>query len=477
MPLDFKNMIDIVLKQKEDIDLEKLMQMIEEKKRKVGAGYLTDQGALFLVGADLGISFDNTPKNQYKIKDLFSGAKDINLKGRVLVIYPPRSFKKKNTDEVSYNRTITIYDETSSVKIKLWDDQISIPDTLELETGDIINIKNASVRLGLDNKPIINLGTSGSIEKDNTHEEDIPTIDAITKTVDDISKPEENIIVAGKINLNPRVVEFRNQRGETGNSLQLNISNFDKTKSFRVLLWNVDTEKIPKFFPLESKIKLIGVKVKEANTMYSQENLEIHGDDGTVIEIENESEPELITLRIISLGKDIENYKVCLALDQNNKALVLDIDKALITPEIQNNVLVECIPSRILGNRIVLSAEDSLITLKENDTSFPDATVYDTKIKDISNNDLHCSFEAIVLQSPNTVDVTTKNGDIVSVTETLLGDDTAEIRVTGWREEGKILSKLNVGDRVKIIAAFSTKGKEDRIELTIKPFTQIEILE
>ena len=52
-------MIEIVLQKKPDISAEDVRELIDEKKRKIGAGYLTDQGALFLVAADLGVSFEN----------------------------------------------------------------------------------------------------------------------------------------------------------------------------------------------------------------------------------------------------------------------------------------------------------------------------------------------------------------------------------------------------------------------------------
>ena len=57
-------MIEIILEEKHDLTFEKLKDMIEEKKRKVGAGYLTDQGALFLVAADIGVSLDKANKTE-----------------------------------------------------------------------------------------------------------------------------------------------------------------------------------------------------------------------------------------------------------------------------------------------------------------------------------------------------------------------------------------------------------------------------
>ena len=86
--LDYNKMIEIVLEEKQELKFEKLKDMIEEKKRKVGAGDLTDQGALFLVAADIGVSLDKANKTENNIKDLFIGARDISTSGRILSIYP-----------------------------------------------------------------------------------------------------------------------------------------------------------------------------------------------------------------------------------------------------------------------------------------------------------------------------------------------------------------------------------------------------
>src|SRR6478672_10710090 len=95
LSVDFKKMVELLLNERPEIDAEHIKEMIDEKKRKVGAGYLTDQGALFLVAADLGVSFENIPKLSSGIKDLYIGAKDITLTARILNVYPIRKFLKK----------------------------------------------------------------------------------------------------------------------------------------------------------------------------------------------------------------------------------------------------------------------------------------------------------------------------------------------------------------------------------------------
>ena len=54
---------------------------IKEKKDKIGAGYLTDDGALFLIAADLGITLEQSKKMEIELKDLFVGAKEVTKYG------------------------------------------------------------------------------------------------------------------------------------------------------------------------------------------------------------------------------------------------------------------------------------------------------------------------------------------------------------------------------------------------------------
>ncbi len=277
MSLDFKKMIEIVLQKKPDISAEDVRELIDEKKRKIGAGYLTDQGALFLVAADLGISFENNQSTQTSIKDLYIGANDVNLSARVINIYPVRKYNRRDTNEEVQNRTLTIYDKDSSIKVRLWDQHVSFPEEYDVKPGDLIKISHGYTKSGLDNKAIINLGSKGIIEKSSSSTNDdtleIPSLDAISKTVDEIKEPVDNIIVTGVLSSNPRVSRYVNFRNEQGKSLHIPLSNEDGTKTVRSIIWNINEDKIPEIFTQGSKVKLIGVRVKQGNPQVQQRGI------------------------------------------------------------------------------------------------------------------------------------------------------------------------------------------------------------
>ncbi|HYA84325.1 MAG TPA: hypothetical protein VEH06_12875, partial [Candidatus Bathyarchaeia archaeon] len=234
--------------------------------------------------------------------------------------------------------------------------------------------------------------------------------------------------------------------------------------------WNVDESKIPKIFDIEAKIRLIGVRIKQGNPQYGSGDYEIHGDEGTVFEFfGSKTDIEITTLRVVSfLEEPISGNVASLAIDKSGKFLHLTIDTALLNSPLNYDSMIECVPSRIFGNSMILNKDDSYVRVIEDDQSFPKISVFESKIKDVEMSDSPYILEAIVLQSPNVTEVNTKNGEVVPVSDTLIGDDTGEIRLVGWRNQSSSVTNLAVGDRIRVLGATGTKGIGGKTELTLK---------
>jgi ssDNA-binding replication factor A large subunit len=469
-------MIEIILEEKHDLNFEKLKTMIEEKKTNVGAGYLTDQGALFLVAADLGISLEKTPKSEYSLKDVFVGARDVTTVGRIMTINPIKIFLKRDSNLESRNRIIHIYDKDSNVKIKLWDDFVDLPEQLDLKLGDLIKVSKGQVKAGMDNKPIINLSSNGSIEiVSENGKYQIPLLSELTETIDDLDVPKENMVISGRITSDPRISAFTNSRGERAKSLHMELSNDSNTRKIRSIIWNINDEKVPKSLTTGSKIKLIGVKTKIGNPNFSNGDLEIHGDEGTGFELVEQIEPvESYTLRIVSARLDPTERKThCMAIDKDGKSYLLSIDNKLFDIHFETDDIIECYPSRVLGNTIEITGQESYIQILKEDNDIPKSDQFESKIMEVDSMNKPYVVEVIVLQNPNKVDVNTKSGEIVSVADTIVGDDTGEIRLVGWRESSGLVIDLKIGERVRILGVNAASGKEGNIELSLKPYSNI----
>ena len=122
-----EDMIGKLVGQRPELDRAAVEEMIRQKKEKIGAGYLTDQGALFLIASDLGIELGDPVKTDVRLKDLYIGAKDVSLETRVMSMSDARPFSRKDGSE-SFLRTMTVYDGNGTASVKLWDEKLQHAD-------------------------------------------------------------------------------------------------------------------------------------------------------------------------------------------------------------------------------------------------------------------------------------------------------------------------------------------------------------
>src|SRR2546430_16872222 len=117
---DFDSLVEEVLKNKPELSRNSLMEQIEEKKNTVGSGYLTDQGALFLIAGELGVRLERITSTDLGLKDLYVGANDITVVARVFAIYPISEYERKDgSGRGRHSRLVIFYSDTLD-QLKLW---------------------------------------------------------------------------------------------------------------------------------------------------------------------------------------------------------------------------------------------------------------------------------------------------------------------------------------------------------------------
>ena len=315
-----QNLIDKLLEQKTELTREIIEQKIAEKKEKIGAGYLTDQGALFLIASDYGVTLTESSKTEINIKDLYAGAKDISLETRVLNVSPTKQFSRK--DGSTFNlRTMTVYDSDSTASVKLWDEKANLPGIENLKPGDLIKITQAYVKSDLDGSATINIGSGSNIETTDT-ESQIPVIDKITKDISELQEGQKDLVVSGMIDGIISGMQFTNSRGQPGTALRMRLKGKDNT-AMRVVLWGKDESLIPNMISQSANVKLLGVRVKSSNQ--GNQELEIHGNESTMIEIEGGKEAEPIIARILSIVATEAGKNMIIAADTKKIFTILVI--------------------------------------------------------------------------------------------------------------------------------------------------------
>ena len=231
---EFEELLEKIQEQKPELTKQDIDDRIKQKIEKIGPGYLTEEGALFLIAKDLGISLKQTLKTEMSLKDIYVGAKDVSIESRVLNISPTKQFSRKDGSPFLL-RTMTVYDNDSAVSVKLWDEKANLPGIEELKPGDLIKIIKAYVKSDLDGSPTINVGSGSNIEPTNK-ESKIIAVDELTVDASQVKENQSNLVVSGKIDGGITTLEFTNRRGEPGKGLRMRLKgNDDATKG--VVIW------------------------------------------------------------------------------------------------------------------------------------------------------------------------------------------------------------------------------------------------
>jgi len=458
---EFEELISKLLEKVPELSRSVIEERINEKKEKVGAGYLTDQGAIFLVAADLGVILEQSQKSEVAIKDLYIGAKEVTLESRVLNISPTKQFTKKDGSSFSL-RTITVYDNNSTASVKLWDEKANLPGLEELKPGDLIKIIKAYVKSDLTGAPTINIGSGASIETSQS-ESDIASIDSKIMDISDAKEDQRDIIVSGTLGSAMSLLEFTNSKGQPSKALKFRLKGKNKN-SINVVLWGKDESILPKVITQDAKVKLFGVRTKTG-----MQGLEIHGNDATIIDVEGDAEIQPVIVRLLAIEKDQSGNTTGLAIDKSKK-LVRITDVANTIGSFVKDDILECMPSKIFGN--TMQIDQNSFVRKIDDKHVPTVAEIRTKIIEVSEGNDY-SVEAIVLKAPERKDIQTKKGDNIQLSEMFVEDDSGQVWIKGWRQQADLMDNFTLGDIITILGVNARPGLEGKLDLVLTPYSKI----
>ena len=459
---EFDKLLDNILNQKPEFTREDILDRVRQKKEKIGPGYLTDQGALFLIAEDLGITLTQTFKAEVGLKDLSIGAKDVSVKSRVLNISPAKQFSRKDGSPFLL-RTMTIYDNDSTVSVKLWDEKANLPGIEKLKPGDLIKIIKAYVKSDLNGSPTINVGSGSEIDKTD-QESEIRSIEALTIDSSEIKENQNDLVVSGKIDGGISTLEFTNRRGEPGKALRMRLKGEDNAVT-RVVLWGKDESLLPKVVSQDAKIMLLGVRTKTGN-----QGLEIHGNDATMVKIDGGKEAEPVIVRIATINRNEKERTSAIGVD-SKKNLVYMSDSSNMLDSVNNGDVIECMPSKVFGNSLTIDSESFVRKIDDNN-SIPTLSDLRTKISEIKSGNDYC-VEAIILKASEKREVQTKTGETIMLAEMFVEDDSGQIWIKGWRNQATLLDGFSVGEVISVTPVNAKVGLEGRTELFLTRFSTV----
>jgi hypothetical protein len=285
---DFESLTDEVLRNKPEITREELMSMIQEKKQTVGAGFLTDQGALFLIAGELGVQLQRVTTTDLTLKDLYVGANDITVVARILAIYPVSEYNKKDGGGIGRYRRLVLFDRNNLSKLTIWDDNAEAIKLEGISVDSPVRVLNGYVRQGLDGKPNLNLGRRGKIELlgDEKLISLLVPLSNFSKKVDEIGELQELAAVEGIALTGSRSSNFTRKDGSPGSLTQFELGGESEKVRIRMVVWDaVDVD-------VKQGQKVIATNIRLKKSMNGER--ELHGDSGSVVRAVGESKGSLV---------------------------------------------------------------------------------------------------------------------------------------------------------------------------------------
>jgi ssDNA-binding replication factor A large subunit len=168
--VDYKRIVNSIVKSS-GLNVNDIEEKVEAKQRKI-SGLISKEGAAQIVAAELGVAIEN---ENLKIEELGADMRKVNVVGKVIEIFPVRTFTRNDKESKVVN--FIIADETSNTRAVLWDlHHIKLIEEGKIKVGDVIEISNSSVR-----ESEIHLGSFSELKLSNEPMREVKTEKIMTE--------------------------------------------------------------------------------------------------------------------------------------------------------------------------------------------------------------------------------------------------------------------------------------------------------
>ena len=460
---------------------EKISELIRVKKENVGGGYLTDQGALFLVAADLGVILDYGHERPVSIAGL-GRDRSASIICRILSYGPPKTFIRKSDSKRGSLVRATLYDDSATITASFWDNAaIRLVQGEEFRPGALVKISDGYIRAGLDGSQVLNIGESESLESSNDEDATrrVKSISDLAKPLSSLPENAGGLVISGTVDGDVKKFTFSRSDGTTSDYTSFYISDRqDQNLKRRVVLWGFSNPAVS-LIGNSNHVTLVNVRTK-LTTFQNTVSPEIHGDDTTIImELWTETKEWLrkcadslegvkssrddtstahavlpFVARVASIRRS-DGKVFALLMDSNGKKISATItgDAVSKVSGLTVDTLLVCKPETqdVESGKATFTKSNSLVESQSKRKDIPMSNSLVTSIEQLGPTGI-VSLDVMCLTDQIERDIQTKEG-LVRRSEITVADHTGEMKVYGWRALSKLLEGYSAGDRILVSAA------------------------
>ncbi len=495
------DIIKRILALKPNLTEEAVRELIEQERAKA-AGLLTEEAAAHLVSSNLGINgAGERIEAKLKIRDLTAGLSDVSLTGRVIHVFPSRTFDRDNNRKGKVLRLL-IGDKTGSVVVVFWDDKADHVEASKLKPGKIVRILHGYSRERRGNIEI-NIGNRGQIfmEPMDAVDEDYPKLEGFFLTPADVHSE-------GPVNLQGVVMDsfpastFMRQDGSEGKVGRLVVE--EGGARINLVLWDDNVDEYGDL-PSGTRIQVISGNVRTSN----MGNPEVHvGWDTAIKIIEKGVKPKeavpywtkigdlsesMGSVNLAALATQVgderefvrrdgtEGKVVSVLLEDDTGTVRLSLwdDDADRAEEIKEGsiIVVENGYTRAGYGGIDLNVGRNgrlHIDPEDFEMEIPEIERKITDIIDLREGQRNVTIRGQLLDDPVQRDIETSRGP-ATVTNFRIDDSTGEARVSLWREHAEAAMDLTAGAEIRLEYMNVREPFDGLIQVSSGAFTKLVV--
>jgi ssDNA-binding replication factor A large subunit len=274
-----EEIIQQILSEHPETNRKQILESLEIERDKTG-GLITEETLLRLIAARYGVEvFQKRTDRRLLISHLVPGLSDVTVTGRVVMVYPLKTFTGEKSGKVA---NLMIADKDATLRVVLWNDNVDLVESGELKAGQIIRFLHGYTREDRKGKVELHLGSKSQIEVNpqNVKEDEYPAIDKFATKIRMLSKAQSNVHVAGTVKEVFPVSAFTRSDMSAGTVMRLTL--MDGTGEIPVVVWNEKAEELGRTVNVNAKLRLVNAKVKENS---SSGELEVHVNSYTYVEV------------------------------------------------------------------------------------------------------------------------------------------------------------------------------------------------
>jgi replication factor A1 len=293
--------IAAILAKRPELSEHQIQEMVMQEKERSG-GLLCDETLLRLIAARYDVEVVKQVVEFSGILSsghLFAGLNDVSVEGRLVAVFPIRSFSSGEKSGKLAN--LMIVDEDSILRVVLWNEKAEVVDGGEMQIGQVVKFLHGYTKADQFGRVELHLGNKGRVEINNNPQNGYPNIEKFTSKISEITNTFNNVHLTGIIKEVSGSKTFIKGDGGEGKLLRFVIA--DDSAEITVVVWNGKVTELEKQLSPRVCLYLINGKVKEKESG----GFEVHVDTSSFVQIQSVM-PQMCKLSDLNVG-DIANVE------------------------------------------------------------------------------------------------------------------------------------------------------------------------